>query len=107
MEDYFASGHAADAMLVALALEGLWLVWRNWRPWEALAMLLPAALMVIGLRGALTGAAWPWIAVPLALSLPAHLVDLGIRESQSWFTTVRALGRRRQLRRARKSRAVG
>ncbi|MFX5344425.1 hypothetical protein ABTC63_21560, partial [Acinetobacter baumannii] len=75
----------------------------GWRWWEALALLAPAALIVLGLRGALTGAAWPWIAAPLALSLPAHLLDLGIRESQSWFAAVRAPGRRQ----GRRSRAGG
>lgn len=75
--DFFASGHAADAVLAVLALEGLWL-WRA-RRWGLLAvagLLGPAVLIVLGLRAALVGAAWWWVALPLALSLPLHLHDL-------------------------------
>ncbi|MFD2783802.1 hypothetical protein ACFS32_25350 [Novosphingobium pokkalii] len=75
MDAYFASGHAADGMLVALLLEAAWLLARGRPPGLVCVMLGPGALMVLGLRGALTGAAWPWIALPLALSLPLHLAD--------------------------------
>lgn len=79
MEALFATGHAADVILAALAIEGLWLHRRGW-PWGRLIpMLLPAALIVAGLRAALVGAPWPWIALPLALSFPAHLIDLARR----------------------------
>lgn len=73
----FAAGHAADVILVVLCAEGLWLrLWRGWG-WGAITGLLgPAALIVLGLRAALTGAAWWWIALPLAASLPLHLLDL-------------------------------
>ena len=37
------------------------------------------ALIVLGLRAALTGADWWWIALPLGLSLPLHLLDLRAR----------------------------
>ena len=74
---FFASGHAADVVLGVLLLEAAWLrMGRGWR-WSAVAALLgPAALIVLGLRAALTDAAWWWIALPLALSLPLHLMDL-------------------------------
>ncbi|MFO6447762.1 hypothetical protein ACLBKU_11505 [Erythrobacter sp. NE805] len=76
----FEAGHAADVILAVLAVEGAWLRWgRGWR-WGAIAGLLgPAALIVLGLRAALTGAAWWWIAPPLAASLPLHLMDLRAR----------------------------
>ncbi|MBI1402602.1 MAG: hypothetical protein GC147_05255 [Porphyrobacter sp.] len=77
MEWLFASGHAADLVLGVLAAEGAWLRWRRGWGWGRIAGLLgPAALIVLGLRGALTGAAWWWIALPLAASLPLHLFDL-------------------------------
>lgn len=79
MESYFASGHAADVILAALALEAAWLIARGWRAGVVLPMLAPAALIAMGLRGALTGAPWPWIALPLALSFPLHLADLRLR----------------------------
>ncbi|WP_298197941.1 hypothetical protein [Novosphingobium sp.] len=79
MNALFASGHAADVILLALVLELVWLRARGWTLRTLVPMLLPAALIVLGLRAALTGAAWPWIALPLALSFPAHLIDLAGR----------------------------
>jgi len=76
----FQSGHAADVILGVLAIEALWLrIAGGWR-WTAIFGLLgPAALIVLGLRAALVGAAWWWIALPLAASLPLHLMDLRTR----------------------------
>lgn len=79
MSEFFASGHAADAILAVLAIESILLV-RGGRPLADVAsMLLPAALIVVALRAALVGADWPWIALPLALSFPVHLWDLSRR----------------------------
>lgn len=73
---FFASGHAADFVLAVLALETVLLL-RAGRRWEdVVLLLLPAALMMLGLRAALVGAPWPWIALPLAASFPVHLADL-------------------------------
>ncbi|PKP89198.1 MAG: hypothetical protein CVT76_10770 [Alphaproteobacteria bacterium HGW-Alphaproteobacteria-15] len=80
MEWLFASGHAADLILGVLAIEALWLrCARAWGWGAILALLGPAALMILGLRAALTGAQWWWIALPLGLSLPLHLIDLRTR----------------------------
>ncbi|MDY7097124.1 MAG: hypothetical protein SXU28_03200 [Pseudomonadota bacterium] len=79
MEWLFASGHGADIVLAVLALEAVWLKSRGWQ-WRTLAgMLGPAVLMIFALRCALVGAAWYWIAIPLAASLPLHLMDLRAR----------------------------
>lgn len=78
LTSYFASGRAADVILLILLLEVAWL-WRKAGLATALAAVLPGALIVLGLRGALVGAPWPVIAAPLALSLPAHLWDLARR----------------------------
>ena len=77
IEALFTSGHAADVILGVLLIETAWLrLARRWS-WGAVAALLgPAALIVLGLRAALTGADWWWIALPLAASLPLHLMDL-------------------------------
>lgn len=79
----FASGHAADIILAVIALEALWLNRRGWSLAAMVGLLGPAALIVLGLRAALVGAAWPWIALPLAASLPLHLFDLRARLAAS------------------------
>lgn len=78
MESFFASGLAVDLVLVFLALEILLLSRRmGWA--TALIAALPGACLLMALRAALTGAQWPWIALWISLSLPAHLLDLSRR----------------------------
>jgi hypothetical protein len=80
IENFFASGHAADLILAVLIAEAAWLRFARRWPWSAvIALIGPATLIVLGLRAALTGAEWWWIAVPLAASLPLHLLDLARR----------------------------
>lgn len=81
MEWFFASGHAVDVVLAVLALEAVLLVARRWQIADVALALMPAVLILLGLRAALTGADWPWIALPLALSFPVHLGDLARRSS--------------------------
>ena len=72
----FASGHVVDLVLAVLAAEFVWLVIRGNRAMDVALGLGAAVLMMLALRAALTGAAWPWIALPLVLSFPLHLADL-------------------------------
>lgn len=51
------------------------------RAGEVALLLLPGALFMLALRGALTDAGWPWIALPLALAFPAHLADVAKRRA--------------------------
>ncbi len=37
---------------------------------------LPGILILLAVRAALTGAGWPWVALALAASFPAHLADV-------------------------------
>lgn len=73
---FFASGRAADLILAVLAAEFVWLVMRGGKPLDVALALGPAVFIVIALRGALTGAEWPLIALPLMLSFPVHIADL-------------------------------
>lgn len=82
MDWWFTSGHAADLILAVLAIEAVWLIARGRDALGVALMLLPAGLMILALRGALTGAVWPWIALPLALSFPVHLADV-VRRGRS------------------------
>ncbi len=60
-----------------LLIEFIWLMRRRgWPVRDALFRLLPGGLMMVALHLALIGAAWWWIALALAASFPAHLLDL-------------------------------
>ena len=76
MQPFFDSGLAADCVLVVLALEGAWLARRGWSLARIAKALGPAILIVLGLRAALVGADWVWVALPLAASFPLHLLDI-------------------------------
>lgn len=79
MSEFFSSGRAVDVVLAVLLVEALLLFVRGRDPSQVVTALLPAALMMIALRAALTGLAWPWIAMPLAAAFPVHLLDLRAR----------------------------
>lgn len=77
MHDLFASGRAVDIVLLVIAIEALWLILRaRWTIAATLLRLGPGALMLVALRFALMGMAWPWIAAALLASFPLHLADL-------------------------------
>ncbi len=76
MEQFFTSGRAVDVVLLVLAVEAVWLRSRGQHWADILPALLPAVLMMLALRAALTGMAWPFISLPLALAFPVHLYDL-------------------------------
>ncbi len=74
---FFASGRAVDLVLAVLLAEALWLtLWRRRNAVDVLLALAPGALMLMGVRAALTGAPWYHISFWLAASLPAHVADL-------------------------------
>lgn len=76
MSEFFATGHAVDVVLAVMAIEVIWLVSRS-RPMATILLTIaPGAAMMLGLRAALVGAAWYWVAGALAVSLPLHLADL-------------------------------
>ena len=79
MNEWFASGHAVDLVLAFIAIEAIWLCRRGWKIADAAVLLLPGVCMLIALRLALIGAAWPGIALALTLSLPFHLADIARR----------------------------
>ncbi len=77
MEWLIRSGHAIDLILIVMLAEAVWLRLRHKVGIIDIALaLLPGALILLGARAALTGAGWPMIALPLALSFPVHLADL-------------------------------
>lgn len=76
MAEFFSSGHAVDVVLAVLLVEALILKMRGNLWVDVVALLLPAILMMVALRAALTGMDWTFIALPLAASFPVHLYDL-------------------------------
>jgi hypothetical protein len=76
MAEFFASGRAVDVVLLVLLVEAIWLRLSGHAWPSVLAVLLPAVLMMLALRAALAGLAWPFVSLPLALAFPVHLYDL-------------------------------
>ena len=76
MDQFFASGRAVDVVLAVLVAEALWLRLRGQKWADIIPALLPAILMMFGLRAAVTGMEWPFISLPLALAFPVHLYDM-------------------------------
>jgi hypothetical protein len=77
MSDFFASGRAVDVVLAVLAIEMLLVALLGGRKRQTLLLaLLPGLFLLLALRAAITDAPWPFIALFLALSLPAHLLDM-------------------------------
>lgn len=82
MNDFFASGLAVDLVLALMAAETLLLLalhrygHRGPAPADLLANLASGFCLLLALRAAMAGAAWPWLAMALSGSLAAHLVDL-------------------------------
>jgi len=85
MQQLVASGRIVDLILVLVAVEVVVLGYIRARrgsgiEWRALLPnLLAGAALLLALRAAITGAAWPWIAVWLAVAGLAHVADLRTR----------------------------
>ena len=85
MGELFAGGRIVDLILAFMVLEALvLLVWRRRTghgiaPLDLVASLLAGALLLLALRFALAGIAWPAIAACLAAALGAHVWDLARR----------------------------
>lgn len=85
MTSLLTSPHLIDLILVFTAGEAVVLaLWhrrtgRGLPPAAIGRMLLPGLCLMLALRAALAGGAWPWVPVALTAALVAHLADLGGR----------------------------
>lgn len=85
MAEFFASGLVVDAILALMVLQFALLcvlrivIAKAPPPLHFLPTMLAGAGLLLALRGALTGAAWPVIAAWLLAGLAAHLFDLYLR----------------------------
>jgi hypothetical protein len=85
MAEFFANGHVIDAILALMVLQFALLCFlriviaKASPPLGFLPTMLAGAGLLLALRAALTGAAWPMIAAWLLAGLAAHLFDLYLR----------------------------
>ena len=96
----FVSGRIVDGILVLVAIEALVLLgararWgRGPAPMTLLSNLASGAALMLALRAALVGAAWPGIAAWLIVALAAHLAEVAIRFRQDDPAPRRAVTKR-------------
>lgn len=82
MSEAFAQGRIVDLILLLVAVELVVLTAVAMRSGRTallrglVANVLAGAFLLAALRGALSGAAWPWIAMFLLAALVAHAADL-------------------------------
>ncbi len=82
LKAFFASGHAVDLVLLVIVAEFVFLSTRRRRFGHGPSMIdrmlafAPGVCLLLGLRAALTGAGWVWVALALAASFPFHIADL-------------------------------
>jgi hypothetical protein len=74
------SPHWIDLIMGLTLLEGVFLVrWRRMRLPTVIAILLPGLFLLLAVREALAGAAWPWVPAGLTGALLAHFFDMWMR----------------------------
>ena len=77
MSSIFTSPHLIDAIILLTLLEGVVVVrWSGLALAATLRLLAPGLCLLLALRAALAGAAWPYVPAALAAAGVAHLLDL-------------------------------
>jgi hypothetical protein len=73
----YSSPHLIDLILLFTVLEGV-IIARWWKVPARIVtvMLLPGLCLLLALRAALAGAAWPWVPVALTGALLSHFYDM-------------------------------
>ena len=85
MASLFASGRIVDLILAAVAVEAVLLAGLRYRFGAGpalpglLANLAAGSALMLALRAALTGSAWPVVAAFMLAGLLAHGIDLALR----------------------------
>jgi hypothetical protein len=83
--EWFISPRLIDLILALTCVEAAALmIWRRIRgsvlSYRDIALLLlPGVFLMLALRSALAGAAWPWVPMALGAALLTHLLDLRTR----------------------------
>jgi len=83
MQALFETGRIIDLVLVVVAVETVaaasYLRLSGRRATGLLANVAAGACLLLGIRAALVGSDWRWVALWIGLSLPFHLADLAFR----------------------------
>ena len=85
MRDWLASTGVANTVIAIAMFEAILLLGYRWRTGRGIAAskLLPnlcaGLLLMLGVRAALAGAAWPWLPVFLVSAGLAHMLDVRMR----------------------------
>lgn len=85
MEALLLSGMLLDGILCLIVIEGIVIIVAHRynparpSPWTLIPNLVSGAALMLGIRLALSQAAWFWLALCLSCSLLAHLTDLVLR----------------------------
>jgi len=75
--EWLTWAHLIDFILLLTALEAVFIVLAGGLTAPAVACLLvPGVCLMLALRAALAGAAWPYVPAALLAALIAHLIDL-------------------------------
>jgi hypothetical protein len=73
----FTSPLLIDLILTGTVLEAAVVIaWRGLSPLATLRTLAPGVFIMVALRAALAGAAWPWVPASLAAAGIAHFFDM-------------------------------
>ena len=92
VREFVTNGHLVDVAMVLTLLELIGLIIYRRRTGRGidgskLVITLASGLfLMLGLRAALTGADWPWIALALSASWATHLLDLKSRWPRRRFS---------------------
>lgn len=81
LQAFYESGRAIDFVVAIVAVEIL--IFAILRRWPIVIGLLPGLCLLIALRAAVTESGWQMVALWVAASLPAHLIDLRLRTRRS------------------------
>ncbi len=85
MPDWIASGRIVDVVIAVTIVEAVMLIalhrrtGRGLAPADVLGTLAAGLCLMLALRAALTGAAWGWIVLWIALSGVFHAIDMARR----------------------------
>ena len=82
MRELFQSGRVVDLIIGLMMIETAALI--AYRRFSGRGVAIKAVLtniaaggcLLLALRAAMTGAEWTWVAIPVSIALPLHLLDL-------------------------------